>query len=106
MPRQNRRRDESASVPARAAATVGQRIEPWRGLDHVVRGVTSAGAAKIYRCPGCDQEIRVGQPHLVVWPEFDADAEDRRHWHSPCWAARDRRMPGVERSRSAPRYGR
>ena len=33
------------------------------------------------------------------------DESDRRHWHTGCWRARDRRGPGVERSRNAPRYG-
>jgi hypothetical protein len=40
-----------------------------------------------------------------VWPEHDLDAGDRRHWHSACWSARDRREPGIQRSRNAPRYG-
>jgi hypothetical protein len=30
-------------------------------------------------------------PHVVAWPEGDPDA--RRHWHTPCWAARSRRRP-------------
>jgi hypothetical protein len=106
MPRQNRRRVETDAPAARGASTLGQRVDEWRGEDYVVRGVTSLGAAKTYRCPGCDQQVQAGQPHLVVWPVYDAEAQDRRHWHSPCWAARDRRSPTVERSRSAPRYGR
>jgi hypothetical protein len=103
VPRQNRRRVD-ATAASRAQSTVGERREEWRGEEYVVRGVTALGAAKAYRCPGCDQEIRAGLPHLVVWPAFDAAASDRRHWHSTCWAARDRRAPGVQRSRSAPRY--
>jgi hypothetical protein len=82
----------------------GERRETWRGEDYVVRSVTGAAAAKSYRCPGCDQEIRPGQPHLVTWPAHDSDASDRRHWHTPCWAARERRGPGVQRGRSAPRH--
>ena len=62
------------------------------------------GNGKEYRCPGCDQLIRSGLPHVVAWPAGDPDAGDRRHWHSGCWAARDRRAPGIQRSRSAPRY--
>jgi hypothetical protein len=104
MPRQNRRRVDAPSTASRPLSTVGERRDEWRGEDYVVRGVTSAGAAKAYRCPGCDQEIRAGLPHLVAWPAFDAAASDRRHWHTACWAARDRRAPGVQRSRSAPRY--
>jgi hypothetical protein len=103
VPRQNRRRADAA-VQARPLTTVGERREDWRGEEYVIRGVTALGAAKAYRCPGCDQEIRTGLPHLVVWPACDAAASDRRHWHSTCWAARERRAPGVQRSRSAPRY--
>jgi hypothetical protein len=79
-------------------------VEQWRGEDYVVRGVTGSGATKAYRCPGCDQEVRIGVPHVVAWPAHDSDASDRRHWHTACWAARDRRTPGVLRSRSAPRF--
>lgn len=38
---------------------------------------------KLYRCPGCQQEIHPGTPHLVVFPEGDPDS--RKHWHTPCW---------------------
>lgn len=84
--------------------TVGERHEQWLGEQYVVRSVTGAGAAKFYRCPGCDQEIRPRVAHIVAWPEHDDDAGGRRHWHTACWNARDRRAPGVQRSRSAPRY--
>lgn len=103
MGRQNRRRVD-APPPARALSSVGERREQWRGEEYVVRSVTAAGAVKAYRCPGCDQEVRVGLPHVVSWPAWHADAGDRRHWHTACWAARDSRAPGVQRGRSAPRY--
>jgi len=45
---------------------------------------------KVYRCPGCQQTIRVGVEHLVVVP--DSDAEDRRHWHTGCWQRELRRL--------------
>ncbi|MGB8651383.1 MAG: hypothetical protein WCD35_12060 [Mycobacteriales bacterium] len=59
--------------------------------------VRSAGVSeRVYRCPGCAQEVaRVA--HVVAWPV--GDPESRRHWHSPCWAARARRTPTVERGR-------
>ncbi|HEY8827961.1 MAG TPA: hypothetical protein VIM17_09405, partial [Jatrophihabitantaceae bacterium] len=66
MPRQNRRRVDAAAAAQRPLSTVGERRDDWRGEEYVVRGVTSLGAAKAYRCPGCDQEIRPGLPHLVV----------------------------------------
>jgi hypothetical protein len=71
-----------------------QRVEEWGDVDWVVRSLTGSSSAKNYRCPGCDQEIRPGTPHVVVWraePLMGTDADDRRHWHTACWAARDRR---------------
>lgn len=70
----------------------GERVEAgpgggvWRS-----RAVTGAATTKAYRCPGCDQEVLPGTPHVVAWPEDDVDA--RRHWHTPCWRARGRRGP-------------
>ena len=69
-----------------------------------MRTVGAGAAAKAYRCPGCDQLISSGVPHVVAWPADDVEAGDRRHWHAACWAARDRRAPGVRRGRNAPRY--
>lgn len=57
-----------------------------------VRAVGAGAACKTYRCPGCDHEIRPGTAHVVAWPT--GDVEGRRHWHTPCWKAKDRRRPG------------
>ena len=79
------------------------RVEEGSDGDWVVRPVMGAAAtAKTYRCPGCDQEIRAGTPHVVTWPAYardsdldpwdtDSAADLRRHWHTTCWRARDRR---------------
>jgi hypothetical protein len=64
---------------------------PEPDLEWVVRPVTGAAAVRSYRCPGCDHEVAVGTPHVVAWPEGAVD--ERRHWHSPCWRARERRAP-------------
>jgi len=48
-----------------------------------VRPVQPINAAKLYRCPGCNQEIRPGTGHVVAWRT--GDDEGRRHWHTPCW---------------------
>ncbi|MBA2416385.1 MAG: hypothetical protein H0V64_10975 [Geodermatophilaceae bacterium] len=83
-------------------------IQPHDHDGWVVREVTGAASTRIYRCPGCDQEIRLGTPHVVVWPAYDEEAggvDERRHWHSACWAARERRGVKVHRSKNAPRYG-
>jgi hypothetical protein len=53
-----------------------------------VQPVTGAWKRK-YRCPGCQQEIRPGTPHLVVVVE--GDVEGRRHWHAQCWRQELRR---------------
>ncbi|MGE5288516.1 MAG: hypothetical protein ACM3ML_15220 [Micromonosporaceae bacterium] len=97
----------------------GFMVESWPDGDWVVRPVSGAAAAKTYRCPGCDQEIPPGTPHVVAWP---AGAQpfginrgaggqsvggqsvggrgvggrgvgERRHWHRPCWQRRMHRRP-------------
>ncbi len=77
---------------------MNERIERWRGEEYVVRAVTGSAATKPYRCPGCQQTIRPATPHTVAWPvvptSFARDAEgidERRHWHTGCWRARERR---------------
>jgi hypothetical protein len=67
------------------------RRDEWLGAWWTVRTVPGVNATKPYRCPGCAQVIPVGTPHVVVWPELDLDAGDRRHWHQSCWVARERR---------------
>ena len=63
------------------------------GYDYCVRPVPAARAEKIYRCPGCDHEIKPGTAHVLVWPADGPDMEDRRHWHTPCWTNRANRGP-------------
>jgi hypothetical protein len=72
------------------------RVEEWPDGDWVVRQVTGAGG-RVYRCPGCDQEIRPGVPHVVSWPNWTGGEEERRHWHTPCWRKRRDRGPGRSR---------
>lgn len=59
----------------------------------IVRSVPGAAATKAYRCPGCNQAVSPGIPHVVVWPtepsRFAASGvEERRHWHTACWERR------------------
>ena len=68
-------------------------VQEWPDGDWVVRQVPGAAATKTYRCPGCDQEILPGVPHLVVWPAQAPGPDERRHWHNACWQRRPRR-PG------------
>ncbi|MEV0093328.1 ATP/GTP-binding protein [Streptomyces sp. NPDC050738] len=110
-PRRNRPSGgESPSEPSDGGGGAGpdrfglQRTESWQGEEWLVRMVSGAAAAgKRYRCPGCDQEIPSGVPHVVAWPEYGG-VDDRRHWHKACWNAKDRRTSKVQRSRNAPRY--
>jgi hypothetical protein len=59
----------------------------------IVRSVAGATATKQYRCPGCQQVISPGVPHVVVWPSIpsllsESGVEERRHWHTACWQRR------------------
>ena len=87
-----------AGTPAHRAQPIEEAVDG----DWVVRPLTGSGSDKTYRCPGCDQEIRPGTPHVVSWPAYardsdldpwdtDSAADLRRHWHTVCWRARDRR---------------
>lgn len=72
-------------------------VETWGQERWQVRHIPGTAAVKTYRCPGCDQEIPPGVPHLVAWPleglaGFGGEQE-RRHWHPGCWRARNRRRP-------------
>lgn len=71
-------------------------VEQWGGEPWRVRQIPGSAATKTYRCPGCDQEIRPGVAHVVAWPLeplIGSGEQDRRHWHTGCWRARDRRRP-------------
>jgi hypothetical protein len=102
-----RKAGRAASGEPAGGLPAGERMQSWRGVEYRVRPVAGAAssAARPYRCPGCDQLLAAGVAHLVAWPAEDLEATDRRHWHTACWQARDRRAPGVQRSRNAPRYG-
>lgn len=99
-PRRNRTsrgsRDERGVElkPIVAARTGAEWTDEWNGVQWRVRTITSVGAAKQYRCPGCDHEIAQGVAHLVVWPAEYGSLDDRRHWHTACWRARATRPPG------------
>lgn len=94
-PRRNRPRR-----PGQVAPDLGRGIEAvevWGDERWRVRQIPGSAAVKSYHCPGCQQEIRPGVPHLVVWSldgfgAFGGES-DRRHWHTGCWRARDRRGP-------------
>jgi hypothetical protein len=99
-----RRPRRAGRVPPSAGNRSGSAEEPatrlgppqtqaWPDGDWVVRQVPGAAATKMYRCPGCDQEIMPDTAHVVVWPAQTPGPAERRHWHNACWQRRPRR-PG------------
>ena len=93
MPRRRPERRQGTGLPP---LPVHRRIETGAdGFDYEVRPIAASRAVKHYRCPGCDHEIRSGTAHVVVWrvDDGEAGADDRRHWHTPCWANRAKRGP-------------
>ncbi len=91
MPRKHRAAREREGPPVPVEPTWAP--PTWAlapGVD--VRAVTGD---KVYRCPGCDHEIRKGVSHLVVVPADDPSA--RRHWHTECWRRELRRTGGSGR---------
>ena len=77
-----------APKPLRAGQTVRRRRVGDRSF--LVRTIRTGQSSKDYRCPGCNQLIRSGVGHVVVWPEIaplgtTSGIEVRRHWHSSCW---------------------
>ena len=90
--RSRARRPAPGGPPLPAPRTI--EVGPDR-YDYEVRRIPGARATKAYRCPGCDHEIRPGVAHVVVWPADlgESAVDDRRHWHSPCWAKRADRGP-------------
>ncbi|MDR7301113.1 hypothetical protein [Haloactinomyces albus] len=97
MPRRNRpgrpKRAQPGIRPMGAGFGFAQ-VEAGPDGDWMVRTVPAAQATKLYRCPGCDHEIRPGVGHVVAWPADDyGSVEDRRHWHTGCWRGRRRQGP-------------
>ena len=93
MPRHGKpRRSQRTPAPLSAARRIDTGPD---GYEYEVRAVGASRAVKIYRCPGCDHEIRTGTAHVVVWlaEAPDAAMADRRHWHTTCWAHRATRGP-------------
>ncbi|WP_081491200.1 hypothetical protein [Mycolicibacterium phlei] len=90
MGRRRARRPLPPPLPAPRRIEIGP-----DGFDYEVRPIAASRAVKTYRCPGCDHEIRPGTAHLVAIPVDvgTLGVEDRRHWHTPCWAHRCTRGP-------------
>lgn len=93
MGRQNRRKPDEPRGGDPSKAAGNEVVESHPDGDWRVRSIRGSSSTKVYRCPGCDQEIRPATPHIVAWPDGDSDATHRRHWHKACWANRHTRKP-------------
>ncbi|MCV6964506.1 hypothetical protein BST27_09250 [Mycobacterium intermedium] len=94
MPRRGRGKPPRRREPAKFAPMAGRVEIGPDGYEYEVRPVAAARAVKVYRCPGCDHQIQPGTAHVVVWPtDLTQAVEERRHWHTPCWANRATRGP-------------
>ena len=81
-----RRRGDRLRAPARRGPSSDDPSASRRAGRRAARAALS-GRARLYLCPGCNQDVAPGVGHLVVVPELAP--EDRRHWHHPCWEHRD-----------------
>ena len=94
MPRRHRRETAPTGIDQERARRGIERVQLSPDGAWAVRHVSGGGAVKTYRCPGCDQEIPPRTAHIVAWPADErGDLSDRRHWHTGCWQARERRGP-------------
>lgn len=94
MPRRNRNRREVPRGNVGRSLDSGPRTESFGGRSFVVRPVRGNAENRSYVCPGCQQQLSSGVAHVVVWPDDGlGDVQDRRHWHTGCWTARERRPP-------------
>lgn len=87
------RRASKHTRPARPLSSGHASIETRADGAWIVRSVPGARALKAYVCPGCQQTIGLGIPHVVAWPHEPSLLESspvaaRRHWHTGCWKAK------------------
>ena len=101
-PRRNYPKNKRPKSDDRDISTSNQTFEEHDDGLYTVRKLTGSASTKPYRCPGCDQMIPMATPHIVAW--LEDDEENRRHWHTACWAKKNKRRPNTERTRNAPRY--
>ena len=87
------RRPSKHTRPARPLSSGHATAEIKSDGRWIVRNIPGAAAAKVYRCPGCNQLIQPSTPHLVAWPDQPgllsvSGLDERRHWHTSCWQRR------------------
>lgn len=89
LPEKRERRGPRRAAPTPAESIAERVLGPgWAQVEgYEVR--ESVQALKRYRCPYCEGWIEPGTPHLVVVPV--GRSEDRRHYHTACWAKQAQR---------------
>lgn len=85
-----RRPNKHLREPRPLLMTGLQRISRSEGQWEFHR-IPAGHSQKTYVCPHCYQAIGAGDPHVVAWPMAvplgsTTAADQRRHWHSACWA--------------------
>ena len=100
MGRSNRKRRGGRVPPRRGGPPPADRgpvldeVE-FQGQAWAARQVRGNDSGRRYLCPGCLQELSAATAHTVAWPTAGMHGvENRRHWHTTCWSARERRRPG------------
>src|SRR5947209_18304161 len=68
--RRARRSAGEADVAERSWLETAQ---SWPDGDFAVRQVSGSSDGRVFRCPGCDQELPSSLPHTVAWPEGRLD---------------------------------
>lgn len=94
MPRANRRRTDHAALDLERVRGGSVQTVRYAGQVWAARHVRGSGEGRVFRCPGCAQDLPDTEPHVVAWPQDGLTGlENRRHWHATCWQARERRRP-------------
>lgn len=57
-------------------------------------------AQKLYRCPGCHDEIEIGADHTVVQYVLRLGGTEHHHWHRQC--GEELLMPGLRNVKRVP----
>ena len=91
MPRRSRRDETPArrrrgkgDPPSVGVAEIAARIAGWPALGREGFEVRTNTGDRRYRCPYCQGSVEPGTVHVVAFPV--GQPEDRRHYHTGCWA--------------------
>lgn len=94
MPRRNRKDRRPPGGDLSHILDTGLTTQQYAGRAWMVRALRGNDESRSYVCPGCQQTLSSSTAHVVVWPADGLNGVgNRRHWHTHCWVARDRRPP-------------